>query len=535
MRRKFDILQMGGSDVVNAKGQWPAISVSLGFPGREQMLADIHERYLRDYELEWLAKRKSGNMQTASAGRVKPDHLGTNGTGSDNWQKLEDPSDGTHMRTPDNNSTVTKVSESVYRPLKRKFDTFANIDPLSASQISKELQRLRPYPTFAEFGNVDIQAISKSIQSNLPAEVANALDTLVIVAGDKRWGLPLSHCADLLETMVECLADNVARLPTVHDTEYRSYAQVVDHVRRSSSAWKNKLSNAPTQNAQIATRSAIQVIASVLNILRNLAFTEINQDTIAHCRNMAPILANAIQTFCGTKQGNNHLPLDLVLNFMKDTVTLLSQIGGNLIVDDPKIAVTLVKFLLTFTPTTPHKFELGSTSYDVLEHPYLAPAIDSYAKLVSRDTPNRQLFATILSPDTPLGRERLSSTMTLALAVLPDTSKGETARFFARRLPLLHHAFIIAETAANFSLQSESQAKVWLNDDGSLSYRLPNVLKTLTALSFEQGLEPDMDVIVQRILTILKLLSNRTRGSASTKAMTRAEKAILYFEAGIDI
>lgn len=522
------MVQSGGSDSVSASGQWPAISSSLGFPGLENVVAETHRIYLQDYEVDWVAKRKSNNTQNSSiSDRPSSDNLMTNGARGDHRRKLEDLAERPRTRSPD----FVKVPKSEYRPVKRKFDTYAGIDTLAASHTTKEILQLRPYPTFSELGNVDIQALSKSIQSHLPTEVANALDVLVIIAGDRRWGLPLSHCADLLESLVDSLAVNTSRLRRGHQPIFSSYSQVVDEVRRSSGSLKYRLSCDGSQ--QLERCAAIQNTASILTILRNLAFTEINQEPISRTKNVAQVLADAINTLCGVHPQPILSPA-VVLDFMKDMITLLSLIGGTLVVDRPDIAQNFTSFILAFSPVISHS-DIGSTVYDVREQPYLAPAVDAFAKLLSRDT-NRQLFekSLLLSIE---GRDRLEETMTLALAVMPTTTRGDPLQFFARRAPLLHHALIVAEAAASFCLRSGDQ--YWTDNRGLLSYRFANVLKTLTILSqgtaHGQFLEADLAVFVQRVSIILKLLSEKARVSSSFKGMTRAEKAILFHESGIEI
>lgn len=520
--------------MVHRNGQWPSICMSLGLSGHEDAVVQIHRKFLHEYEVEWLNKRKTTNKRQLNHDRGNNESHGKDTQPVGSGLMVEPTTNQKPIGTPELFRPLTRSHENEYRPHKRKFENFHN-EFLVSSQTSKDMASLRPYPNFAELGNVDIQALSRSIQSHLPSEVGHALDVLVIIAGDKRWGLPLSHCSDLLQSLVDCLASNCAK-QTKHDQSvYAAYSSVVDQSRHRSGGLN--LRSSRCRSGVLEHCAAVEVIMSILTVLRNLAFTEINQEPISRAENLAQVLANAIVTFCGVRSDISLGP-STVLNFMKDMITLLSLIGGSLIIDRPEIANIFTKFILSFAPNE-LQFDLNSKYYEVSEYPYLAPAIDTFAKLLSRDFPNRDTFKRSFSSDLTQGRDRQPDLMALAVAVFPTTLEADFGQVLSHRIPLLHHSLIVAETAISICPISD-HGKTWMDARQLIADRLSDLLRILSYLLQDPGSgvqcsEADLTILSQRATTVLKMLNEQSRSSRTTRRMTRAERAVLLYESGIEV
>lgn len=93
-----------------------------------------------------------------------------------------------------------------YKPCSRESHTFGGADVHAPAKVVTDILRFRPeVPAPNELGNIDIHAMTKSIQSGIHGEVRLALDTLATVTVTSLPGLEidLEKCDDLLETLIE--------------------------------------------------------------------------------------------------------------------------------------------------------------------------------------------------------------------------------------------------------------------------------------------------------------------------------------------
>lgn len=521
---------------------WGNICKSLGFPGHDEEMAGIHFRCLHEYEREWLAKRK-GHASSLSIDRTQqaqtsaPTNNDTPSAGGiDAAERVASRNASARPQTPAlQKQESSESAQTLYRPLKRKFDTYAGLDLAKVTTLAKEKARLRPYPTFQELGRLDIQALSRSVQSGLPAEVGNALDILVVIAGDKRWGLPLIHCADLLEILIECMADNTELLKPDVTSPLQNYQDVLTSARRASSTIQ--AFEVVVGTTSFEQHIAIERIMAILTILRNLAFTEINQEPIAKALCTNDIIFVLISTFCA-KERPPTIPITKTLDFMKDMITLLSLTSSHIIVPKQDMAQILIQFIIAFAPL-PAEQSLGCLSFSLADYPYLAPATDTCAKLLSRDIPNRAQFEQFLSNQSTAKHHPLTALLSLSLVSIPSTLGTDFFTTLPRRIPLLHHALIIAEAVADICPPASADlARSWMQDR-ILALRLTNLLKLLNASSSTVrtlNIEGDVAVFCRRLSSLLRLLHQKSaqRTGPAGERRARAEDAMLMYECGVD-
>lgn len=434
-----------------------------------------------------------------------------------------------------------KVSSNPYHPLKRNFDTYAGLDVSTTTAISKELARLRPFPAFQELGRLDIQALTRSIESNLPAEVGNALDILVVIAGDRRWGLPLLHCADLLEVLVDCLAESIETLRCDADaatTCFLGYSDLLamvkleaQHVTQSYTA------------CSVVEATAAQRVMSIMTILRNLAFTDVNQDTIADANGLVAALAAGLTCFCSRRDMTGAVSTIDALEFTKDTATLLSLIGGHLKISDPSAFGLIFQLLLSFCP--PDAMAVSSSSSEdpagraAQLHPYLITTIDALAKILARDVPNRQSCEAVFTQyGTSYTLQSLQKLMTLAVAVLPEDFSARQVHILTQRLPLLQHALMLAEVAADLCPHAIAPATKWLGELSLVPLRLTILYQILSRPAGLRNVisPPEIAIMKRRSVAILKTLLEKcgvSSGSSKSTGVARITKLVNDYEADI--
>lgn len=427
--------------------------------------------------------------------------------------KAESLDAGDDSKNHDTRSIVTKGA--TYRPIKRKLETYLGLDTSKVCAIARDLVALQVPPTFQELGRLDIQAMSRSIQSALPAEVENALNILNVIANDRRWGLPLVHCTDLLEALMDCLDPSNGETQQRCSTEFRSFGEL----RETSRLLTLSLGHAEpflgleSFDKHIGIRQSL----TVMTILRNFAFTEINQVLIATFPRIGRILSNTIKRFYVSVNqfinGDSRL-----LSFAKDMITFLSLISTDLILEDLDCAQTIFNFIESFSPDDA-RIEGGLTSFEISSEPYLAPAIDAAAKLLSRDAPNRQLYEEVLAGYSISERSRhASAMMAMAMLVVPMDPYLLDFRLFAKCVPLLQHALIVAGSISDLCATSSFHASDWIVLSNLASHRrlLDSLLRYLSRFPHELLNDTDITAITKRSASILKKLQDKSRSTTHT-------------------
>lgn len=353
--------------------------------------------------------------------------------------------------------------------------------------IGQAIAELKPTaPAVRELGIIDIHAITMAIKSGMHAETRVALDTLVTLSTESQLQLSLSECDDLMETLVDCAQDQVDFLadhsPEVSDEMLlTSYEDLV----RTCKADVELLQDVPEFGTiEYDLDRAADRLICVTTLIRNFSFYEANFIVLGQ-----PEILKMISTvirFLGTKENilrNSRNTLD----FMKDVVIYLSNLSTSVTIPGKEEALCLLHFLLAFAPCpVPIASASGRicfTSYNPNIHKYLPSAVDSLAKLLARDEPNRTYYKAIFAADAGSSPpyELLTRTFGLAIAAVPGSTRDTRALIEARK-PFLLQGMLAAEIVAALAPTSENPlARSWLESDDGVAISLLRMVTFLSA------------------------------------------------------
>ena len=196
----------------------------------------------------------------------------------------------------------------VYEPRVRVLDTYSGINIGQANLDGLRLERARPdVPSHTELGNIDVHALTRSLQSGIHGEVRVALDTLgtLSVALDapkdpyqdlfdprdrhfrdawytdpaRKPATPhlyvqLRYCEDLIEALVDCAEEQVELLAehaeeSSADIQMVSYEDVVRACRQEQFALRE---DPVFGTLEHELNVAVDRLISITTILRNLSF-----------------------------------------------------------------------------------------------------------------------------------------------------------------------------------------------------------------------------------------------------------------------
>ncbi|KAE8161076.1 hypothetical protein BDV40DRAFT_197151 [Aspergillus tamarii] len=331
-------------------------------------------------------------------------------------------------------------------------------------QLSEEIARFKPnVPAFSELGVIDIHALTMSIKSGIHAEMRLALDTLATISCEPAIQISLDNCEDLVDSLVEC-AEDQAEFLAEHAAEVSdvmllpSYEEVT---RGCQSEWTSLADIPEFGSLDYDLDRAVDRLICITTILRNFSFTESNFGVLS-----TPPVVQFISTiirYLGTRNmllRNNQNTLD----FMKDTVIYLSNLAHTIQLPSKEEALSLLHFLLSFAPFPgPSQGPDGVmfTAYSASIHKYTPAAVDSLAKLLARDEPNRTFFKAIFSGDgcgIPQ-HELLTRAFGLAICPVPDQPRKPLAIADARKVFLMQ-GLLAADILSGFA--DGNLAKSWL-------------------------------------------------------------------------
>lgn len=373
----------------------------------------------------------------------------------------------------------------LYIPCSREVTTYGGVDLGSVEHFAEQLRKFKPdVPHLTDLGNIDVHALTKSIQSGIHGEVRLALDVLGTVSATSPESgkqdppqpylpLDLRHCDDLVETLIECAEEQVDLLAenseeASDEITITSYEDVV----RACRIEKFALRSVPLFGSQeYELDQAADRLIAITTILRNLSFLEENQACLAD-ESVIRFLCMAIR-YLGTREMLLRTQVN-TLDFMKDLVILLSNITRCVEMPGREQAFCLLQFLLAFAPSPAPSMSpspggndsdpgiLFFTPYDPSLHPYLPHAIDSLAKLLARDEPNRTHYKTIFASESPspgqVSPADLLVTRTFALAIspIPDLSAPNTRpvnipSLIEVRKPFLMQGLLAADILASIT------------------------------------------------------------------------------------
>ena len=389
-----------------------------------------------------------------------------------------------------------------YSPRTRVLDTYGGIDVGALGHLGAELALLKPnVPSFVELGVINIHALTMSLQSGIHAEVRLALDTLATISVEPRFQLSLPRCEDLLETLIDCaevqvelLAENAAEVSDV------MLISPYEDVLRSSRMEIDMLQDVPPFGSlDHELDGAVERLICITTILRNLSFVELNQKPLADS-----IVVRSICTiirYLGTRNmllrthGNT-------LDFMKDIIIYLSNLSQVIELPGKEEALSLLHFLLAFAPcpppTNPGSDIVMFSPYQPSLHRYLPPAVDSLAKLLARDEPNRSLYRTLFLNDYTSSPpfDLLTRSFALAISPVPEFGKGNLIPLVEARKPYLVQGLLAAEILANLAPGSETGiARLWLSSADGFALSL---LRLVCLLSTDRGTGPSRNQLAGR-------------------------------------
>lgn len=390
-----------------------------------------------------------------------------------------------------------EMSET-YDPLVRTLNTWGGFmpDESLAPDLVKtlyiDLPRLKPnVPTLMELGTIDIHALTMSLQSGIHSEVRLALDTLATISVELGRPIDLKMCDDLVESIIDCaevqvelLAENTAEVSDV--MLISSYEDVV----RGCRIEREGLLDIPVFGTiDYELDRAVEKLICITTILRNLSFFETNHPLLAD-ELVIKFLCVVIR-YLGTR--NMLLRTNCnTLDFMKDVIIFLSNLAQTIEVPGKEQALCLLHFLLAFAPcpppTVPGSERVIFSPYDPAVHRYLPPAVDSLAKLLARDEPNRTFYKSIFTSDASSSPQFDLLTKSFALAISPvpslkpDEPRINMPKILEARKPLLMQGMLAAEILSHLVPGFETKvSKSWLNSEDGFAQSLMRLICILSS------------------------------------------------------
>ncbi|KAL9624521.1 MAG: hypothetical protein Q9160_001185 [Pyrenula sp. 1 TL-2023] len=391
--------------------------------------------------------------------------------------------------------------------------------------ISSGIIDLKPTaPRFQELGLIDIHSLTMSLKSGIHAEVRMALDTLTTVSADVAQQLMLEQCEDLVEALIECghsqldlLVEHAAEVS--NEILVDSYEDVVRACKQET----DRLQDVPEVGSlEYNLDRAVDRLVCVTTILRNLSFFETNFNLLGTPEVIK--LLNRVIRNIGTRSAFLRSPSN-VLDFMKDVICFLSNLSQALHLPSKEDALGILYFLLSFAPGPPPTQTLPGritfTPYNPNVHKYLPSAVDTLAKVLARDDPNRAFFKSIFTASATSSPpfELLTHTFGLAISTIPDGSKALTAIVDARK-PTLLQGMLSAEILTSLIPSNDhGLAHSWLESADGFAVSLQRLVPILNAhqrsFAGRQGQEKDPDYlsITHHGLEVLKRLAEKSKAS----------------------
>lgn len=398
--------------------------------------------------------------------------------------------------------------------------------------IGQHIVEAKPVvPTVREMGIIDIHALTMAIKSGIHAETRLALDTLVTLSTEPALQLSLVECEDLMDALLDCALDQVNFL-SEHAAEVSddmlipSYEELVRACRLESES----LQEAPEfGTVQYDLERAADRLICITTLMRNFSFYEANFGVLGQPE-VIKLLGTAIR-YLGTTEmflRNNQNALD----FMKDVVVYLSNLSTSLQLPGKEEAFCILHFLLAFAPmprpTSTSSQKVSFTMYTPTLHKYMPSAVDSLAKLLARDEPNRMHYKAIFAADAHSNPpyELLTRSFGLAVSPVPATS-SHTRTIIETRKPFLLQGMLAAEILAGLAPGSDHPlARSWLESEDGFACNLLRLVGILSADRTTQTApkhsqphnrsnpEPDASgygAIANRAIAVLKTLVQKAR------------------------
>jgi len=380
-----------------------------------------------------------------------------------------------------------------YQPYIRGIETWGGFSIDAWMPLSQDLINLRPnVPGVLELGVIDIHALTMGLQCGIHAEVRLALDTLATLSVEPRLQLDLKFCEDLVETIIDCaelqvelLAENAAEV-----SDMMLISSYEDVVRGCRSEREGLQDTPPFGSLEYDLDRAVERLICITTILRNLSFYETNHPLLAD-ELVIKFLCVVIR-YLGTRNMllRNH---SNTLDLMKDVIIFLSNLAQAVEIPGKEQALCLLHFLLAFAPCPPPcssgSDKVTFSPYDPAIHRYLPPAVDSLAKLLARDEPNRTFYKSLFASDVLSSPpyDLLTKSFALAISPIPGHRRDEPRlglmQIVESRKPHLMQGMLAAEILSNLVPGFEAGlARTWLTSEDGFAQSL---LHLITKLSME--------------------------------------------------
>ncbi|RDA85227.1 hypothetical protein CP532_3279, partial [Ophiocordyceps camponoti-leonardi (nom. inval.)] len=434
-----------------------------------------------------------------------------------------------------------------YVPYARELSTYGGIDVQVANMLGMELDRWNPsVPSVHDLGNIDIHALTRSLQSGIHGEVRLALDTLAAVSSSPSQShlMHLRYCDDLIDVLLDC-ADHQLDLLAEHTVEESDeillppYEDVVRACRLERWAIKEV---PPFGSTEHDLDRAVDRLICITTILRNFSFPGEQNDNHSFLSDESVIkMLSVVIRYLGTRTMLLRTQRN-TLDFMKDVVILLSNIAGSVELPGREQALCFLHFLLAFAPTpgpTSSDDTLFFPAYEPDLHTYTPHAVDALAKLLARDEPNRGLYKAIFAADANGCPASELLTRTFAMAVSPILDKPDQPHRLTtvpsrieQRKPFLMQGFLVAEILASLAPGAESGiARSWLASGSGLAQNLYRLIQELSvmyerpqvmnrhAARMQSARDPELVYIVVVAVSLLKRLMEKAGDPSSPGAV----------------
>ncbi|KAF2130061.1 hypothetical protein P153DRAFT_315660 [Dothidotthia symphoricarpi CBS 119687] len=438
----------------------------------------------------------------------------------------------------------------VYQPAYRTQDTWGGLD-FDSDNFKNMIETITTFkpnvPLLPEMGMIDIRALTMSLRSGLHAETRLALDALTRVTYDSSIQFDLGKCEDLADVLVDFAEDQLEILgnenPEVTDIlDLTPYEDVLHHCR-AEAATLQELPVFGTKEYDL-DRTADRLLA-ITTIFRNLSFLEVN-----HVSLVSPAVLRFLSNFIRLV-GTRVLLLRSHINtfdFMKDIITFFSNTSAKIVLPSREDAYAVLHFLCAFAPCPRPSFPVKFTPFNPQIHRYLPSAVDSLAKLLARDDPNRTYYKEVFvneATSTP-PYDLLTRAFALAVSVVPDRNYIES-RMYAMKDPRVKEIRVfeakIAESRKAYLMQGMLAADIlaslapgpesnvcrsWLESEDGWAHSLLKFAMSLSATDAaiphpplqpnhrgQRPMEHDREgfhLIVHRALNTLKRLGDKSKG-----------------------
>ena len=445
--------------------------------------------------------------------------------------------------------------EDPFKPEVLRGNTTCMHGPINVDEmitITNNLLDHKPVvPTFRELGTIDVHALNMSIKSGISAEVRLALDTLTTISLDPTAHLSLERCDDLVEALVDCAQDQVDLL-VKNGTEVSDEMLISSYetVMRSCRAESESLQDIHEMGSlEYDLDRAVDRLICITTLIRNFSFYETNFNSLG-MPEVVRLLTSVVKHL-GTREMflRSHRN---TLDFMKDVVIYLSNLSHSIQLPGKEEASCLLHFLLSFapfpSPVSATSDNVSFASYDPNIHKYTPSAVDSLAKLLARDDPNRSYYKAIFSADSTSSPpyELLTRTFGLAIAPIPTTTKETALALVETRKPFLLQGMLAAEILANLAPGPESDvARSWLRSTDGFALTLLRLVLLLASRPRpapppsrhpqQRGMHSDADAdaiialnaIMHRGIAMLRRLAEKSRTSGGETGEVRVPLGVM--------